>query len=126
MAVGTSSLVQSAYRACFPLLRPVLRRNMGLDAAAVARSVARMHAALDRLERELDGRSHLVGDAFSVADLTAAALFVPLVRPPEFPYPHARLPESAHALRNGLADRPGFRWVEETYRRHRGRARAAA
>ena len=46
-----------------------------------------MIAALDRLERELDnaGGEYLAGDAFSVADLTAAALFYPLVNPPEGP-----------------------------------------
>ena len=47
-------------------------------------------AALDRIESERAGRDHLVGDTFTVADLTAAALLYPLVWPPEFPY---ELPE---------------------------------
>ena len=47
---------------------------------------------MDRLEAELDGGDHLVGDAFSVADLTAAALFTPLIRPPERPF----MPDAVH------------------------------
>ena len=49
------------------------------DKADEART--RVVAALDRLEAELGGRDYLVGDAFTVADLTAAALFYLLVSP---------------------------------------------
>ncbi len=44
-------------------------------------------AAMDRLEAELEPSGYLVGEQFSVADLTAAALLYPAVMPPEFPYP---------------------------------------
>jgi glutathione S-transferase len=86
------------------------------EAAAVARE--RVRAALDRLEEELDGAKYLVGGRFTVADLTAAALFYPLVLPPEGP----RLsdhPEPLERFRAPLAERPGYRWVEEMFRRHR-------
>ena len=53
------------------------------EAAELARG--KVLAALDRLEAELDGNEYLVGDRFSVADLTAAALFYPLAFPPEGP-----------------------------------------
>ena len=43
-------------------------------------------AAVDRIESERDGRDYLVGESFTVADLTAAALLYPLVWPPEFQY----------------------------------------
>jgi glutathione S-transferase len=79
-------------------------------------------AALDRLESELDGNEYLVGDRFSVADLTAAALFYPLVLPPEAPNQLANLPAGIQAFRAPLTERPGYRWVEETYSRHRKRA----
>lgn len=42
---------------------------------------------MDRLELELSASGYLVGDSFTVADLTAAALFYGVARPPEFPYP---------------------------------------
>lgn len=98
-----------------------LRYGVKSEAAAeLARS--KVLAALDRLESELDGREYLVGDAFTVADLTAAALFYPLVQPPEAPL---RLPPPTagyERFRAPLEERPGYRWVEETFRRHRKRA----
>jgi glutathione S-transferase len=80
---------------------------------------AKVLAALHHLEAELEGREYLVGDRFTVADLTAAALFYPLVRPQEGPFPGERLAEPFERFRESLADRPGYRWVEEIYRRHR-------
>ena len=81
-----------------------------------------MLAALDRLEAELDGGEYLVGDRFSVADLTAAALLYPLVFPPEGP--SVPPPAGYERFRAPLADRPGYRWVEEMFRRHRSPAPA--
>jgi glutathione S-transferase len=73
---------------------------------------------LDRLEAELDGGEYLVGDRFSVADLTAAALLYPLVLPDEGPWQPVRTAAFLE-LQDSVRDRPGFRWVEETFRRRR-------
>ncbi|MGI9020143.1 MAG: glutathione S-transferase family protein [Solirubrobacterales bacterium] len=75
-------------------------------------------AALDRLEGELGGSSYLVGDAFSVADLTAASLFYPLVAPPEGPEVEVTA-TGFEEFRAPLRERTGFRWVEEMFARHR-------
>jgi glutathione S-transferase len=86
------------------------------EAAEQARR--RVLAALDRLETELAGGEYLAGDRFSVADLTAAALFYPLVLPPEGPLlPDP--PEGFERFRAPLKARDGYRWVEEVFRRHR-------
>ena len=82
-------------------------------------------AGLDRLEAELDGNEYLVGDRFGVADLTAAALFYPLVLPPEGP-DLGDPPDAFLRFREPLEDRPGFQWVAQVYRRHRLPARADA
>ena len=51
---------------------------------------------MDRLESELGPSGYLVGDRFTVADLTAASLFTPLLCPPERPFaPPARRPRCA-------------------------------
>lgn len=51
------------------------------DAEAAERGRAKVLAALDRLELELGDDDYLVGEGFSVADLTAASLFYPVAVP---------------------------------------------
>jgi glutathione S-transferase len=88
----------------------------------------KLEEGLDRLEAELDAGSgeFLVGRRFSVADLTAAALFYPLVLPPDGPW-HPVRTRAFEAFQSTVRERPGFRWVEDTFRRHRhAAARAGA
>ena len=77
-------------------------------AAEIAR--AKIVAALDRLEAELGPNEYLVGDSFGVADLSAAALFFPLVLPEEGPVPTDEPPpagmESFRAPLRGTARLP--------------------
>jgi glutathione S-transferase len=81
-------------------------------------------AAFDRLESELGQGDYLVGDGFTVADLTAASLLYPMVQPPEGPsLPPA--PQALERFRAPLRERPGYRWVQEMFRKHRAPARAA-
>ena len=82
-------------RAGFPLLRAAMRQRFEISAESAATSRAKMVAAMDRLERETSTSGYLVGDSFTVADLTAAALFYPVARPPEFPVPDGRRPRPA-------------------------------
>ncbi|MDQ6836154.1 MAG: glutathione S-transferase family protein [Actinomycetota bacterium] len=108
------------FRATFPMLRTVMRRKLRINRDAAERSRAATVTAMDRLEAELGPSGYLVGDGFSAADLTAAALFYPVVRPPEFPYPLvAEVPERGREFLESLASRPGGRWVTEIYARHR-------
>jgi glutathione S-transferase len=79
-------------------------------------------AAFDKLEAELaKGEGEfLVGGSLSVADVTAAALFGPLVVPPEGPVsPELPRPPAFDRFRDEVSDRRGYRWVEETFRKHR-------
>jgi glutathione S-transferase len=88
------------------------------EAAEIARG--KIVAALDRLEAELGSAEYLVGDSFSVADLSAAALFFPLVLPDEGPVPTDEPPPAGiESFRAPLQERPGYRWIEETFRKHR-------
>ena len=58
---------------------------------------------------------HLVGDTFSVADLTAASLLYPIVRPPEAHVQVLRMPARVEELRDELGGHRGYRWVEEMF-----------
>ena len=94
-----------------------LRYRVASDASA-AGARDKVLTAFDRLEAELGDGDYLVGDAFSVADLTAAAMFVPVVTPPEGP----EVPVASAAyeqFREPLRERRGFVWVEEMFARHR-------
>lgn len=97
------------------------------DEQAVDLARAKIVAALDRIENELGSGDHLVGDAFSVADLSAAALFHPLVLPKDGPVPpDMPMPDGLASFRESLRERPGFQWVEMTYERYRQPVRAVA
>jgi glutathione S-transferase len=77
--------------------------------------------ALDRIEQERQGRAYLVGEAFTVADLTAAALLGPLLQPPEIQYPlQVELPPYLQDYRAPLLRHPAAEWAAGIYRRHRG------
>jgi glutathione S-transferase len=124
-AMGSSPrAVKTAMRATAPVAGRLLRLRYGINAEEAEASRLKTEAALDRVETELQPSGYLVGDRFTVADLTAAALLYPLVRPPEAPYmvPPPPLPESFKRLRDASSERPAFKWVGEMYRRHRGRS----
>jgi glutathione S-transferase len=116
-----SPAAQLAQRAMSPLIGVVMRRQMDINPATAEVARRKTMAAMDRLERELQPSGYLVGDRFTVADLTAAALLSPLVRPPEFPYKAAApLPEPLAKIRDAVSTHPAFRWTLQTYREHRG------
>ncbi|MBV9535440.1 MAG: glutathione S-transferase [Solirubrobacterales bacterium] len=122
---GQQAVTRDALRAGFPMLRVAMRRRFEISDESAAHSRAKMVAALDRLEREISASGYLVGDSFTVADLTAAALFYGVARPPEFPYPMVAvddLPDSWREFHGSLAQRPGGQWVAQMYRRHRGQS----
>jgi glutathione S-transferase len=122
--LGKAKPVVGLYARTYTSLR--FKANDG-GRAAVART--KIVAAMDRLDAELaaNGGEYLVGESFSVADLTAASLFYPVVGPEGGPLPpDTPTPPAFERFRDSLRDRPGFTWVEEMFRRHRHPAKAAA
>jgi glutathione S-transferase len=113
----------SAMRFLYPVVERAVRRKYTVNPEAAAQARETVEAAMDRIERERGPSGYLVGDSFSVADLTAAAILSPLVRPPEFPYHQvdpANDPEDLKRWRDTLTERPAFKYVLEMYARHRG------
>jgi glutathione S-transferase len=120
LTIGEAPLTRRLYRIALPGIRAVMRLDMQIDAARAAVSRHKVEVALTRLEREIQPSGYLVGTRFSVADLTAAALFSPLLSAPEFPYAAPPMLPPLAEWRASLAERPGFQWACEMYRRHRG------
>ena len=109
--------------AALPLFRAFYVRRHKIRRGDEARERAKVHAAMDRIAAEIGPSGYLAGDAFSVADLTAAALLSPLVLAPELEYrPPGEVPPAIAEYRASVAAHPAFRWSEEIYRRHRGRS----
>jgi len=119
-----------AYRNLRPLVRifpAYYRVRHKIKAQRLDQDRAAVMEALDRIARELQPSGYLVGEAFSVADLTAAALLSPLLQPAELQYPlTVSLPHSLRQYRDGLARHPAAQWSLEMYRRHRGRSAEVA
>jgi len=112
--------------AAYARIYTTLRFRAG-DAAEAERGRVKVLAALDRLEAELGDDDYLVGDGFSVADLTAASLFYPLALPEEGPLkPGSPSAKGFEAFREPLERRRGIEWVKEMFRRHRKPVRAPA
>jgi len=117
--LGKAKPVVGAYARAFTSIRFGANSD---EAAARAREA--IVAAFDKLEAELDegDGEFLVGEGLSVADITAASLFYPIVVPPEGPLdPTLPRPPAFDRFRQSLSDRRGFKWVQETFRRHRHR-----
>jgi len=126
LRVLMTGMPDQAYRRLRPLVRifpafyrfrhKISDRNLQADRAIV-------NAALDRIEQERQGRAYLVGDAFTVADLTAAALLSPLLQPSEIQYPlRVELPGYLQDYRATVLQHPAARWAAGIYRLHRGRS----
>ena len=124
MSEGFPPTTRRMYRLGFPVLRVLMKADMKIDAAGAAAGRDRTREALDFVAR---AGGYLVGNRFSVADLTAAALLSVTVFPPEFP---ATPPEPVSPGFTRWLDRwkehPGTKWVLEMYRKHRGTTAAVA
>jgi glutathione S-transferase len=126
LRVLTTGMSDKAYQTLRPLRRifpTYYRFRHKIRDAKLEADRATVNAALDRIEQERQGRPYLVGDAFTVADLTAAAMLGALQQPPEIQYPlRVELPSYLQDYRAMLLRHPATQWAANIYRLHRGRS----
>lgn len=109
------------YRAMFPVARGMIGRANGTtDPDNVARSFDVVAETFDQLAGQTAASGYLVGEAFTAADLTAAALLAPLVEleHPDMARPRP-VPDRMARLLARWADHPGSHWVARMYATHR-------
>jgi glutathione S-transferase len=111
-------------KALSPLFCEVVKRRFRVRPDAVEESREKVRAAFDKIESAAGASGYLVGESFSVADLTAASILGVIVMPPEFTYIkfHDARTAQSRRFRDSLNGHPGFKWVEDIYGRHRGRS----
>ena len=115
--------VRVAGKALGPLFAQGIKGGLRINPETVRRARTRILEAVDRLEREIHGdpSRYLVGDALSLADITAAALLGPLVAPPQSPWGALEATAGLINMRDGLHRRAAGQWVLERYRLDRER-----
>ena len=95
--------------------------DFGIDDASMELAWSKVRAAGGCFREEIQPSGYLVGDSFTVADLTAAAIVAPAIAPEQFPYPQ---PQRGHPLfaeiRNAFAESGLLAWAYGIYARHRG------
>jgi glutathione S-transferase len=112
-------------RAAFRLLHPVFYRfyfwRHGVHDESRSQAPGIVVSGFDRIAKEKGAAGYLVGDSFTVADLSAAALLAPIARPKGTIWAEIDgMPEAVERFMEKLSDHPGVAWVHEIYRRHRG------
>ena len=117
-STGFGPGVRRWMRVSGPVAWAYASRRYKFHEADVGRSRKQLVAALDRLVAELGGGDHLVGNDFTVADLTAASLLYPLAWPDEVQYSPPRPPRWNFG--DSISGHPAVAWIRETYRRYRG------
>jgi glutathione S-transferase len=126
-SVGKPEWKRTLYRTSFPLLQGLVRKANGVTPERVARAETTVAETLDFLVEKTRATGHLVGDTFTIADLTAAALLAPLVHltHPDMAKPEP-MPPAFRAVIDRLASHPGVVWVQQQYARHRPQPSSAA
>lgn len=125
MMQGAGEGVKRAFRLLHPAFHRFYFWRHGVHDESRSRAPGIVESGFDRVAEEVGPSGYLVGDAFSVADLTAAALLAPLARPKGTIWEQiGRIPVPVQDFLDGLRDHAGIAWVHEMYARHRGESAA--
>jgi glutathione S-transferase len=120
---GVPSWEHRAFRWFRPLAAAAIKRGLKIDAAGAQRSTEKIDATFDRVDSLLaDGRSFLVGDKLSIADVAFASLSAPVLMPAQQPFglpgPHV-FPDLPQLSIRTWRSRPAGQFALGLYATHR-------
>jgi glutathione S-transferase len=120
---GVPRWEDGAIRYGWPLVVRFVRRELGIRPGIEVEDEAAVWRELDFVAELLaDGRPHLCGERFGVADLTFAALCAPMVVPPVYGVPLPQpdvLPPQTAALVMRAREHPAGRYALTLFAEHR-------
>lgn len=83
---GVPFIEGALFPVVFPWMRSVVRRGFNITPESAAQAYEQIKSIFEQVSKLLsDGRTYLIGDSFSAADITFAALAAPVVLPSEHP-----------------------------------------
>jgi glutathione S-transferase len=126
---GVPRWERGVFRVSGPVIDRVIRRYLGIDAAAAVAARERVEGVFDDIAARLsDGRRFLLGDRFTAADLAFAALAAPMLLPRRYgsplPPPEAMPDGLAREVRR-LRAHPAGVFAERLYDEERARPEPA-
>jgi glutathione S-transferase len=117
------------FRVAGGVIDSVIRRHLGIDAAAAGAALARVDRVFDDVAGRLsDGRRFLLGDRFTAADLTFAALAAPVLLPARYGWPlppPEAMPHAAASEIRRLRNHPAGVFANRLYGEERVRLASA-
>jgi len=120
LSSGATDPEARRFRRAFWFLKLALKASMGLTRTKAAAAWARTESVLDQLADATANSDYLVGDSFTIADLTAVALLCPLL-PPEWKVlcQPALPPPELRAVIDRYQAHPAIAWARRIWERHR-------
>ncbi len=121
---GTPRVKRWMFRRVSAVVRKMIRKSYQVDLEGAERSRVRVRQVFANVARQLDdGRRYLVGDRFTAADLTFAAMAAPVLIPENYGYalpPSEEIPPALKDERDTCRDTIAGRFALRLYAEDRG------
>lgn len=120
LTAGTPFYNRYIMRLAFSRVEEIMREWMKINEKTASRSRQTMESFLTELAQAYEASPYLAGNAFSRADLTAAAFLAPMFQPPQYPVPWPEPKRIPEPVRNWLAQwQPQLQILETLYSANR-------